>query len=380
MITAKKTPTGLTIDIETGKRSEKQLHAIKSMLNAGDVSTLIKYLKSLKGSRHPYIDVPRFKSSGEDKLESKRSNTFLHMFERMLDTDTQHSPLDKNRSWIGVEIECCVPYSSVGVSEECVECDGTGTLYTCDDDGNEADSHCCDRCDGSGIFRGRSNSDRFEALGKMFQSERIKYINVKSDGSISAPDGFFAVEITVLTRLDRPDNLKKACELLNKIGAKVNKSCGLHVHLDARHLGTSDVKKIGVKFERALPVLAAMVPPTRRSNTYCALSVSGLKGGRYHAVNLTAYRKFRTIEIRLHSSTTDFQKIIHWAKLLSAIFNASKIPRIVSNLNDLTDFVSIPEDTLEYCAQRTALFSPEPVCAPEYRDNDSSDTQLEIGA
>jgi len=203
----------------------------------------------------------------------------------------------------------------------------------------------------------------------------VSGLHVKSDGSIQAPEGYFAVEITVLTRFKNPANLKSVCLILQGLKATVNKSCGMHIHLDARHLTSREVKKIGQRFAKALPVMLAMVPTTRRNNTYCKASVSDLKGGRYYAVNLTSFNKYKTVEIRLHSSTTDFEKIMNWANLIQAI-STSEIKKECNSVNELTDFVKLPENLVEYISQRTSLFSPTSECSSQYLDNDSTDQAI----
>jgi hypothetical protein len=68
-----------------------------------------------------------------------------------------------------------------------------------------------------------------------------------------------------------------------------------------------------------LIALKEFVPESRRNNNdYCALSFS--ETNRYRAVNFTAFRKFKTLEIRLHSGTVDYTKIIAWIRLLELLF------------------------------------------------------------
>jgi hypothetical protein len=133
----------------------------------------------------------------------------------------------------------------------------------------------------------------------------------------------------------------------------------LHIHLDARDLTEADVKNKGRSFGKTLDVLWSLIPESRRENTYCKKAVSplskGERGDRYYAINLTAFQKYQTIEIRCHSSTTDFKKIKHWIVLMRAIYSTS-IKKKCVNLDDLFEVVSLPEDSMEYLAQREALF------------------------
>lgn len=388
MLKLTQTADGISFLVPTSKKqTNRQRLALKAFAASGDVDAIVQYLSSLSGKRK-YVDVPRLISNGRDILAEKDSNSVADLFRRITDLDRNHTPLSTDSDWIGVEIECIVPESAVGYDsdeyEECSRCDGAGRVNVeYDDDGEEAfEGDECPRCHGSGQESNSAGEDGYRtALASIFKSRSAKLTNVKDDGSLDAESGYFSAEITVLTRLSKPENLRKVCSILNEIGAKVNRSCGLHVHLDARHYSTQKVKSIGGIFSKALPVLLAMVPETRRTNRFCRPSVSALRGERYHAVNLTSFRKYKTIEVRLHSSTTDFNKIINWATLLSCIASTSRIPKMCNTLNELTDFVYLPETLIEYVSQRTALFSPDDQNATSSvvstaRDLDSTSQQI----
>ncbi len=355
----------ITIDQSMARR-QSQKQTLQALVKDNRIADAIAYAESFNGVKRR-INVPRHETTGHDKLADKSKNSVLRAFQELFSTTREWRPETPDQTYIGVEIECMVPIrhfpnvNSCGESE-CSSCDGRGNHeYTDDNDEPTGDHYDCDDCGGSGNVDDDDaiNASAYqEALGELFQAKRVRGLNVKDDGSIDAKDGYFPCEITVLTRIDKPQNLELACKVLNDLGAKVNKSCGLHVHLDARHLRTSAVEAIGERFRMALPVLLAMVPPTRRNNTqYCAPSVSELSGDRYHAVNLTAFKKFKTIEVRLHSSTTDYHKIISWAKLILAISQSETLTKKCREVNELTEYVSIDENLLEYITQRTALFS-----------------------
>jgi len=346
--------------------NRRQRMAIKSMVNQGNLDSVVEYLSSLMGNRR-YLSIERHASNGTDKLADKSPGSVKALFDRMIDTNRSHKPIDGNQDWFGVEIECIVPYESLNLGEdECPRCNGTGLV-------NDGEDECC-RCDGSGLIPLSESSAR-EGLAEIFKSKGVKFSSIKDDGSIRDDEGFFSVEITVLSRLSNTENLKRVCSILNTLGAKVNRSCGMHVHLDARHMTAIDVKRVGKTFEKALPVMLSMVPESRRTNTYCRPSVSAIRGQRYHAVNLTAFSKYRTIEIRLHSSTTDFDKIMNWVRIVDSISKAT-IKRTCQSINDLTDWVKLDENLVEYMGQRTALFNDE-ACTQSCQDSDSTE---QVGA
>jgi Putative amidoligase enzyme len=152
-------------------------------------------------------------------------------------------------------------------------------------------------------------------------TNRVKGAQIKSDASISPDSDHIGIEITVLVRKDDLRDLVKVCQWLKLKKAKVNKSCGLHVHLDFRT--KTNIDTAGTRLESALPYLASLVPSTRRANDrYCRLAKNSVgSSDRYVAINLSAYSKFKTLEVRLHSGTCNFTKITSWVTILDNIIN-----------------------------------------------------------
>lgn len=370
---------GLSLSFGKKKLRKNRIAILKVWAEQGRVNRISNFISSIHGQKNRDVSTDMFNSIGIDELKAKKPNSILALFEKRFDVKESHEPNDKQDTWIGVEIECIIPYDFNGSHEEYEECDdchGDGGFEWNEE--NEEYETECRTCDGRGqVDSSDSNLNKLQAY---FKHNKVKYTNVKYDGSIEPKDGFFAAEITVLTKTNDMSNLKQVCTLLNEIGAEVNKSCGMHVHLDSRHLDEKEVVKIGRKFRKCLPFLLSMVPKSRRSNHFCKPRVSTLNGSRYTAVNLSAFKKYNTIEIRLHSSTTDFNKIQHWVILLNCIAKSDKLPMKVETLETLTDYVYIPENTIEHCAQRIALFN-NLECNKEFRDNDNTEeVQLEIGA
>lgn len=361
-------------------RTRAQKYALNKLIKDGRLKQALDYIQSFEGSYAYLTDIPKARSKAVDPLAIKGSNTVYRTFREMFDTSRSHRPDTDHQSYVGVEIECMIPMSQFpdldSCDTDCDYCDGSGTIYMGREDENGdwfEEEKECDQCGGSGRGRGYGEEAYQDALADHLKDKRVKYVNVKGDGSIREESGYFPVEITILTRFDKPTNLEHLCDVLKDLGAKVNKSCGMHVHLDARHLSTKQVKAIGVKFSNAMPVLMGMVPKTRRENSYCVPRVSGLRDGhRYSAVNLNAYNKYKTIEVRLHSSTTDFTKIINWSRLIHAVMVSKRLSKRCDDINQLTDYISIDENLVEYVSQRTALFSDQDECtALSAKDNDS---------
>ncbi len=164
------------------------------------------------------------------------------------------------------------------------------------------------------------------------------------------------------------EELKKVAATLAASGATVDKTTGLHVHLDARTWSVRDFKRVlksWVTNERAIDMIVA---PSRRgsANQYCksvlarlgndhgyydantlinnpdrvelvrkafdhidtARTIGDLKSlmsyDRYQKVNLEAHGRHGTIEFRQHQGSLNAEKIEMWVRLLSGLVETAK--------------------------------------------------------
>lgn len=304
------------------------------------------YFLSHFGIENEYLKVPKIReekgSLKSDLLASRGKNHFLNLFRNRIIVG-EHEPKTKQR-YLGIEIECFIPFQALNIDKysygsseeeyiECSTCEGSGRVE-CEhrDSGATAEAEC-PSCEGSGEVlnddyeSSSDDSEVFEAvkrrLSEKIRNKGIKGIDIKSDGSLSHDDesDFCPIEITVLCLESDMTPLKKICALLSDLDAEVNASCGLHVHLDSRYLSEDSINDVATNFKTFLPVMSSMVPKSRIGNQYCLNSVGSKTGSRYHAVNLTSLEKFGTIEVRLHSGTTSYDKIANWIEILKSIYN-----------------------------------------------------------
>lgn len=159
------------------------------------------------------------------------------------------------------------------------------------------------------------------------------------DGSISGSNGCEVVS-PILRNLS---SLKKVCKVINEAGAKVNKSCGLHVHFGAKDFTIAQWVRIIRNYAALEEIIDSFMPASRRGseNGYCkSVSVpayslahtspctitdiqAAFRRDRYYKVNAMAYNGHKTIEFRHHSGTTDFTKIEMWINFLRGLLEYS---------------------------------------------------------
>ncbi len=153
------------------------------------------------------------------------------------------------------------------------------------------------------------------------------YWKIVPDGSILG-DGYELVS-PPLKGTEGLQEVRTVCEVLNDMGATVNRSCGLHVHHDAADFGSRHFDNLFNLYSRAEHIMDSMLPPSRRenANSYCR-SLLNYPGAtfscRYLKVNFSAYHRHGTIEFRQHSGTVDAEKVTHWILLTQRMMERAK--------------------------------------------------------
>ncbi|MEI7510490.1 MAG: amidoligase family protein [Flavobacterium sp.] len=196
---------------------------------------------------------------------------------------------------------------------------------------------------------------------------------VVSDGSLKANRrgkgaGWTPVEVVTHTYLlgsQAEREINKLCAALKEVGAYVNETCGLHVHVGARAMTTAQIGKLCALYALYEPQIDSFMMPERRAsrNHYCkslfgrtewvgsnyvrvdqeqvieavrnartveavAVAINGhfdLTGdrrrpvGRYHKVNLQCFTRLGTIEFRHHHATVDAKRMWMWVKFLGRL-------------------------------------------------------------
>ena len=142
---------------------------------------------------------------------------------------------------------------------------------------------------------------------------------------------------------------------LKTLGMKCNKSCGLHVHFDMRGRTCGDVLKIAKRVDKWLQALQELVPASRRDQTYCKFGVSASGSDRYRAVNFCSFSKYQTLEIRLHSATFDYSKILSWIRLCELLIALRSNPKEADCIGTLGQLPLMDYEATYWRARHQAL-------------------------
>ncbi len=200
-------------------------------------------------------------------------------------------------------------------------------------------------------------------LIKLLNEKKLQWnINVGSDGSVRDDsfimdfnERFIGKEIRILAEeKDAPKIINEVCTVLKVVGAKVNKTCGLHVHIDLRN---RDFKMVYENLFQFQSVMFKMQPKSRHKNQYCKkLTKKNREGniGRHYSINKNAYTEHRTAEVRLHEGTIDAKDIRMWVYFLIHIANMEKT--LTSSIRKI-DKIEMPIKLKEYINARIKRFA-----------------------
>ena len=197
------------------------------------------------------------------------------------------------------------------------------------------------------------------------------YARVVSDGSIrpNEPEQNAAEIKAVFPRGSLEPRLYQLTKTLRGLDMKCNKSCGLHVHFDMRSRTSTEVLKIAKRTDKWIKALAELVPVSRRDQTYCKFGISASGHDRYRAVNFASFHKYKTLEIRLHSATFDYAKILSWIRLCELILAIRYNPKEADCLNTLGQLPLMDYEASYWKARHRAIN------ASQYTNNAGSQTE-----
>lgn len=196
------------------------------------------------------------------------------------------------------------------------------------------------------------------------------YYKIVSDSSLEGVNSNEVVS-PILKGDDGLNSLKSLCDSLNEIDARVNRSCGLHVHIGAANMSDEHYCRLVRNYQKLEPVIDSFMPLSRRANNsrWCR-SLQGIDFSncttkrqiaaamsydRYFKVNAMSYDRHQTVEFRQHSGSIDYTKISNWILFIAKLVEYSAKHEITAcNSIDEIPFLS-DEQKAYFNNRRTAL-------------------------
>jgi hypothetical protein len=162
-------------------------------------------------------------------------------------------------------------------------------------------------------------------------------------------------------------------------GAKVDRTCGLHVHVGADGMTGTDIMRVVDLYTNNQDNINSVVSRGRRdgrwartwtnySLDYLRRSLTGVTGRasitnnvgseRYRTVNVTAYARHGTLEFRQHQGTLNGQKLTAWVRLMLSIMDKASsmteteaVPSF-GTMTEFTQFLGVDTTTATYFNRR----------------------------
>lgn len=145
--------------------------------------------------------------------------------------------------------------------------------------------------------------------------------------------------VTPVLSGDDLNPLHECCRAINEAGARVNKSCGLHIHVGVEDMTDTWYVNVFKNYQRLEAIIDTFMANSRRGNNsqwcrslsrynfdncYSIIDVNYVIGTRYVKVNPQAWNRHRTIEFRQHQGSTDYKKISMWLAFVSKLVEYSR--------------------------------------------------------
>lgn len=176
------------------------------------------------------------------------------------------------------------------------------------------------------------------------------YWKVITDASLSGRDSFELVS-PILEGEAGVTEAIKAVKAVREAGARVNGSCGFHVHIDCRDLSLKQIKNVIKSYANNEDIFDALMPASRRGNRAhytgsmignnaeaspeirlqatkaffemvdgCTTvqQLANLITTRYKKLNVHSFLQYGTLEFRHHSGTVNETKVANWVNFCAA--------------------------------------------------------------
>lgn len=186
---------------------------------------------------------------------------------------------------------------------------------------------------------------KFIEYGIPVDLQRYNHVTATSwkivpDGSLT-PGGFEVVS-PILEGEAGIAEVRKVAKLLVEAGAKVDNSCGFHVHVNARDLSVDSIVNTAARYNKFEDDINKFMPKSRHESRWCRpvseifncydipyLLRQGTRVfgsiNRYHKINLAAYARHGTIEFRQHAGTVNATKMEQWVRFCLEFVDASVV-------------------------------------------------------
>lgn len=145
--------------------------------------------------------------------------------------------------------------------------------------------------------------------------------------------------------------VKEFCAAAKKY-SKIDKSCGLHLHIGTKDFKSPHLDNLIYNAYKNQDTVYKIVHKARKKSEYCERLYydnysehDNLTVDRYHWLNTMS--DYDTAEIRVHEGTLDPIRVEHWIDLWLSFFEYSKVAR-GNTLLEILDKIGTRKSTINY--------------------------------
>ena len=198
------------------------------------------------------------------------------------------------------------------------------------------------------------------------------YYKLVSDGSIRGDNPIECVSPILNGARGGFDTLKACCAALREVGAMVNRSTGLHVHVGGR-ITEKQYANTFANYYYLESVIDTFMSPSRRENYYAKKLVGNVDSvvrartfrqvndamhrDRYYKINCESWARHRTIEFRHHQGTTDYDKISNCARFCIKLVHWSADNRLNAPVRSIDEIPFLTDEEKTFFKERVNAFN-----------------------
>lgn len=214
------------------------------------------------------------------------------------------------------------------------------------------------------------NSAGIPCTVEHYNHETRRHWKIVHDGSVRGRSPFELVSPPLAGQAGL-NQVVTVMSILRSLGAKVNATCGLHVHHSGAGLRPEQLRRVEQVYSHFYPIFRQAFPNSRQFNQYCQVPSDGrvrtdsaqnrVGVNRYRAVNLSAMLRHGTVEFRQHQGTLNGDKAEAWIVFTQELLRGA----VASNrmFNRKTD----PKNMKRGILNVLGLYNKEPLDGPTAR-------------
>jgi len=177
---------------------------------------------------------------------------------------------------------------------------------------------------------------------------------VVTDGSLSSRDGSCEVVSPILRGTDGLTEVRTVMAVLRTAGARINQSCGMHIHIGVDRLTQTHQTRIIRAYGKWSWAFTGLILQRRVGNRWAQLrTASGTerlavewenssdgrstasRHDRYYAFNIASYQRHGTFEMRAHHGSLNGMNASAWVAMQTAFFQACATEDGYNNLMNM---------------------------------------------